>query len=179
MSLQKSPSGWSFVEVILVMALVGIAIPPTLYLFGISLKEDSHTGNRLQALGLANSLMAEISQRRFQESALAPGNGIDATEESGFDRRAFDDIDDYQIFQASWGALSPPRDESGNALVNYSAFSQTVSVTNVDPVTAGPTARANTDAAAEGTTDFKLVTVTITWDQGQRTLSLHKIFANR
>lgn len=127
--------------------------------------------------------MAEISGRRFRESASAPGNGPESGEIAGSDRSQFNDVDDYAAFQqdslyhTAWGKLTPPRDQKGNTLTNFSAFSQYVTVNNVLDPTLGPTARASYTTQTQGSTNFKLVTVEISWDSGRRKVTLHKVFA--
>ncbi len=177
--------GFNLIEVLLALTIFGIAVPSIGALFSFAYKEESDNTRRTQALFLAESLMSEISQRRFRESAVAPGNGPDAGEISGSDRRNFDDIDDYSIFSkdssysVQWGALSPPQDESGTALTDFSMFKQYVEVSNVSSPSAGPTARTDYNSQTEGTTDFKMVKITISWDNGLRKVNLFKVFARQ
>jgi len=181
----KHAMGFTLIEVMLTLTLFAIGIPVAAYLFSVAFKEEQGTSLHTQAAFLAAELMDEISQRRFRESTLLPGNSPDAGELSALDRRNFNDIDDYSIFsedipgQNAWGALTPPRDEAGNSLSNYSKFSQWVQIQNILPPTSGPTVRASYSIQTEGTTDFKLVTVKISWDSGKRDVTLYKVFAKQ
>lgn len=193
--MTRLTKGYSLIEIMLAITILAIAIPAVGYVFSLAFREESDTSLESQAVFLANSLLNEISERRFKESAASPGNGPDNGEISGVDRRNFDDIDDYaafqkdSIYQTAWGRLSPPLDESGTAMNSFSKFSQYAEVINVAPPTSGPTARNNFDAKNEGSTDFKLVTVEISWDptikigiawdwsSARRKVTLYKIFA--
>lgn len=169
-------SGFNLIELIAAMGVLAISIPAIVSLFAVAFGQEAHTANHTRALFLARSLMSEIAQRRFREDAGAPGNGADSGEVTTFDRRAFDDIDDYAQFQI-WGPLKPPRDESGNALATFSDLTQNVEVTNIAAPLPGPAPRINYTAVPAGTTDFKLVKVSISWDQGKRHVDLHRIIA--
>ena len=174
-----SRRGLSLIEMTVTLAFLSISMPAVGYLFGLGVKEDSHNSAEAQAYFLANALMNEISRHRFRESAAAPGNGPEVGELAGFDRRNFDDIDDYQAFQSTWtGGLTPPRDEAGAVMAGFSQFKQEVEVYNIPNVPAGPGSR-STAKVGDGTTDFKVVTVRVSWDRGARRINLAKIFALR
>jgi len=166
-------SGYTLVEIIAAITVMGIAFPAIAYMFSATAMVDSDVNVSTQAYFLANSLMSEISERRFWQSPSLPGNGPDAGEVNGYNRLGFNDIDDYAAFK-TWGKLNPPRDESGNIIPNSSMYSQYVTVVNVNPPGANGQSRSLT-AVADGTTDFKLVTVTISWNRGS--YSLQKVFA--
>lgn len=175
--------GLNLIEVMLAIVIFATAIPSIGYVFGTAFKQELENSEHTQAVMLAESLLNEISTRAFYESAASPGNCVDAGEENGMDRRSFDDIDDYAIFSkdcgasSRWGLLSPPRDEAGNTLTDYARFSQSVEVYNIKAPTDGPTARLDYDAEPEGTTDFKMVLVTISWNNGKNNVKLYKVFA--
>lgn len=175
--------GLNLIEVMLAIVIFATAIPSIGYVFGTAFKQEQENAEHTQATFLATGLLSEISTKAFYESGVAPGNCFDVGEESGFDRREFDDIDDYAIFSrdcgvsAQWGAQNPPRDEAGNSLTDYSKFSQSVEVYNIQPPTIGPTARADYSPAPDGTTDFKMVVVTISWNTGKNNVKLYKVFA--
>jgi prepilin-type N-terminal cleavage/methylation domain-containing protein len=169
-------AGFALIELIGALAILAIGLPAIAYTFAVSLKTDSTSNSGLQAHFLANALINEISQRRFRESAAAPASGPEAGEVSGYDRRLFDDISDYNIFQTNWGALSPPRDETGAELANFANFTQYVDVININPPGAAAANRSFA-SVSDGSTDFKLVTVTITWEQGRKSVRQSKVFA--
>lgn len=175
--------GLNLIEVMLAIVIFATAVPAIGYVFGTAFKQEFENSQHTVAVNLASALMDEISTRAFYESAMAKGNCSDAGELNGYDRRAFNDIDDYTIFSkdcgatTAWGALSPPRDEAGNLLSDFSKFSQFVQVYNIKTPTAGPTARTDYAVEADGTTDFKMVIVTISWDGGKNSVKLYKVFA--
>ena len=175
----RSEWGFNFIEIILALVLFSISIPAIVQIFSVAFKQEAGSTMQSQALFLAHSLMEEISTKRFQESGAFPGNALEAGEGTGYDRRNYDDVDDYAVFEDSdpkWNPLSPPKDESGLNLNAYSGFQQEVTVTNVSNPTSGPTARADYVAQTAGTTNFKLVKVKISWDVGNQSVSLYKIF---
>lgn len=169
--------GFNLIELTVTLAFSSIALPALAYLFGVGVREDSHNSSVAQAYFLATGLMSEISKRRFRESVADPGNGVEAAEENGFDRRGFDDIDDYQIFSTKWNAIAP-RDEAGNPLSDYGQFKELVEVYNIANVPAGPATRSFA-AVQAGTTEFKVVKVIVSWDNGTRSIVTSKVFAYR
>jgi prepilin-type N-terminal cleavage/methylation domain-containing protein len=173
---RSTQSGFSLIELIGAIAVLAIGLPAVAYTFMISMGTESNNNEGLQAQFLANSLLNEMSQRRFRESAANPAGGPSAGEISGYDRRAFNDISDYRIFSTTWGALTPPRDELGNPYNDYPQFSQYVQVINIAAPGAGAANRSFA-AVTDGSTDFKLVTVTIAWEQGRKSISQSKVFA--
>ena len=171
-----SKKGMSLIEMISAMAVAAIALPALAYLFNIAFLSSSENIKKTQAYFLANGLMNVISERRFKESAVKAGNGPDSGEVSQYDRRLFNDIDDYHQFKLVWGELSPPRDESGNAMNNFSEFTQYVEVNNVAAPSLGFGNRSFASVLA-GSTDFKLVMVTIKSSKSKESVSIYKIFA--
>ncbi len=174
----SSRRGFTLIEIILAIAVLAIGLPAVCYMYAVAMAVDSDNVKGNQAFYLANALMNEISLRRFRESAAAPGNGPDTGETNGYDRRGFDDIDDYNIFKLTWNELKPPRDETGASMTDYADFGQYVEVVNIAaPGTSGsgPASR-STAAVADGSTDFKMVTVRITWQGGKRSVYLSKVF---
>ncbi len=171
----RSVSGFSLLEVATAILVAGIGLPAIAYMFTTAMVAGSDQGLSEQAFFLANSLMNEISERRFKESSDFPGNGAENGEVSGYSRSNFNDIDDYNVFNASWGPLSPASDRSGAAISGYGGFSQWVSVVNI-PIPSAPGVGSFT-SVTDGSTDFKLVTVKISWNGGHREVVLKKIFA--
>lgn len=168
-------SGFNLIEIVLALVLFAVAVPAVGHLFAVAYQQEAENTNQGQAIFLATALMDEISERRYRESSASATNCVDAGEISGFDRTGFDDVDDYAIFESAcgatnaWNALNPPRDEAGNSLADYSKFSQNVSIYNVSPPSMDPVAAASTD--------FKMVTVTISWNNAKSSIQIHKLFA--
>jgi len=167
--------GLILIELTVALMVLAIGLPALAQLLSVVIEQDAEAGDSLKAHFLATSLMSEISRRRFRESSAAPGNGVDAGEEQDFVRSNFDDLDDYAIFKDKWVEVTPPRDEAGNLMTNYSGFSQKVEVFNIAAPTAGQQSR-SLAAVAAGSTDFKLVTVTISWRNGKRSVQVAKVF---
>jgi hypothetical protein len=76
---------------------------------------------------LAESLMAEIARRQYEDPDGTVAFGIEAGEGTG-NRADFDDIDDY----SGWSA-SPPTAQDGTVLTDTSGWSRNVAVAWVDP----------------------------------------------
>jgi len=181
---RRQSLGFSLLEVLLAISIFALSVPAVGYLYGLAFREEAETTDMTQATFLAQALVQEISQRRFKESVAAPGNGPDTGEISGISRALFDDIDDYNAyaknsaFHTAWGAISPPVDENGSALTDFAKFSQYVDVINIADITLGPSTRSDYTLKADGSTQFKLVTVKISWNAGKRDVTYHKIFGS-
>lgn len=171
----RDKRGFTLLEMTTSLAVLGVGLPAISMMLSVALQQDVQAGKENRARYLANALMSEISQRRFRESSTNKGNSIDTGEESGWVRTAFDDIDDYTVF-TTWGSINPPRDEVGNVITGFDEYSQSVSVVNVPAPTALAQSRTLSTVTA-GSTDFKLVTVTISWDAGRRQVVAEKVFA--
>ena len=167
--------GFSLIELVATMFVLSLGLPAIAYMYTVALLVDADTIHRGKANFLANSLMNEISSRRFRESATAPGNGPDSGEVSGYDRRNFNDIDDYNEFKTDWGILSPPRDETGTSLTDYSEYAQYVEVVNIAPPSSDLTTRSFA-AVDDGSTDIKLVTVKVYWNKNKNFVAVQKVF---
>ena len=116
MEKRKNRQGMSLVELLVALAILGIALVPLLSLFVQALKSGEHSNRRTIALNLVRDLQEEIRSKAFMEPdppTLATGvspyfpNGTSisfgceectsATFVDGTDKRntKFDDIDDY------------------------------------------------------------------------------------
>lgn len=172
----KSARGFTLLEMVMSLAILATGLPAIAMMMVVALQQDRQIGQETQARYLANSLLSEISQRRFRESTSERGNGVETGEADGWVRTAFDDVDDYAIFTETWAAVSPPRNEAGEVITGFEAFTQRVSVVNVPAPTVDDQVRALT-SVGEGSTDFKLVTVTISWEGDRRSVIAEKLFA--
>ena len=115
--------------------------------------------DRAAASALAERLLAEVVQSRFQEPSGATALGPDAGETS---RAAFDDVDDYDNWQAS-----PPRGRDGSTFDGYAGWKLKVKVRHVLP--GDPNAESSTP------TGLKRVRVTVGTPGGIE----HEMFALR
>lgn len=172
---RKNIAGYSLIEVATAMVIMSLAFPAIAFMLAAANETDSDVNSSTTAYFLASSLMNEISERRFWQSPSFPGNGPEAGEVTpgSYSRMLFNDIDDYNYFKTTWGAVSPPHDELGNVLNQYQMFSQYVSVVNIAPPDPNGGTRSYA-AVGDGSTDSKLVTVTIAWNRGNYTIQ--KVF---
>lgn len=101
--------------------------------------------------------MEEILSKSFEDPDGASGSF--GTEEAS--RADYDDVDDYDGLD-----VCPPQDSQGSALSGYAGFRTQVTVENVPAATPGGAAQ------ADGSTNFKRVTVTVSSEDGSSTVQL-------
>ncbi len=175
---RKKQRGFNLVEVLATVVVVSLGMPAIAVMYSTAFVVDSDNSARTQGTYLGNALMNEISQRRFMESVAFPGNGAETGEviNGSYDRRNFDDIDDYEQFAANggWGRITPPQDEAGVSLTNFPGYSQYVHVFNVAPPNANGVISLN--SVTSGTTDLKMVQVEIQWAAGHQSVTVKKLF---
>ncbi len=99
---------------------------------------------------LAEALMAEILQQRYQEPDGTPAFGCE-TGEATSQRSAYDDVDDYN----GWSA-GPPRARDGSPLVNSAGWRRSVTVERIDPI--------DTEEVRTVETGAKRITVTAAYE---------------
>ncbi len=152
--LHRDERGFTLIDLILVIIIVAIAIPPMLALF-IQMVSGSTFGVTVsRANALASTLREEIQSKKWDESAPPPS--LILGPETGESRAIFDDVDDFDGLDES-----PPRDSQGAILAGFTGFRQQVSVcyvTNTD-----------FDTCIGGPTMYKQVTVTVTGPEGRTT----------
>lgn len=155
-------AGFTFVECLLALIILAVALAPLLLCFPLGAKEGRLARKMTIATDLAEDLMDEIKKMAFEEPGV-PGSfgreGGESTPRNGtVDANDFDDVDDYD----EWKIESPPEDMDGNlgdgagGRPDYRGFTRKVEVINV---TEGDL---NTEApGGDGSTDFKRVKVTV------------------
>lgn len=142
------------VDLILVIIIVAIAIPPMMTLF-IQVVSGSTFGVTVsRANALASTLREEIQSKKWDESAPPPS--LILGPETGETRAAYDDVDDFDGLDES-----PPRDSLGAILASFTGFRQQVSVCYVS--------NTDFDTCIGGPTMYKQVTVTVTDPEGRAT----------
>ena len=162
--------GFSMVEVVLSIVLVGLTFVVAMNLAGMSGAGRASTNQRNQARILAQQLLAEILAQDYVDSDVAEsiitairtnGGAIVATNSEGFgpgsaeaatgNRSLFDDVDDY----LGWSA-SPPQEKDGTVMTNLARWGRSVNVQRLVPTT----------LLASLTQDrgIKRITVTVTRD---------------
>lgn len=174
---------YTLVEIMIAMVVLILGLIPLVKLIGDSLVATSDLGSRSVANELAQDLMEEIKQRKWDETSVLTSStttpsainttiSMDAGE-SAANKTTFDDIDDYNALQAGTAFEEhPPRDASNTAMLQYSKFTRSVTVRYMR-FTAGTPATFTvepTDAGmgttAPGRTDYKQITVKVSWTSG-------------
>jgi len=168
--LINNQRGFSLVEVTMALGFLAIVLVPLseMYLSGYEGTDD--VGDFDQAFNLAQDMMEEITSKAFEDPT--GGAGTFGTEEVS--RINFDDVDDYD----GYGPNTPPLDINGNTMNEYAGISRSVTVTNVVDVSEVNIPRVNLTAQTDGSTDFKHVVVTISWDNGLQSETLERIVSN-
>lgn len=162
-------AGLTLIEVTIAMAVLAVLLVPLCSMFLSSYEGSDYIGQFDQAFNLAQDLMEEITSQAFEDPDA--GAGSFGTEEAA--RLDFDDVDDYD----NYGPHNPPLDSAGSALVDYSAFTRRVTVVNVTDLSVLNMPRGTLTPQADGSTEFKLITVTVQWNDGQQSQILEKVTA--
>ena len=121
--------------------IVGMLAVATLNSLGAATRSADSIGNRAVASGLADELLSEIIQQAYSDPDGAAVFGHESGESSA-PRSAFDDVDDFD----SWNA-SPPQYRDGTAIPNRTDWRQKVQVTWIVP--SNPTQTSATDQGAK------------------------------
>ncbi len=161
--LHRDERGFTLVDLILVIIIVAIAIPPMLTLFIQMVSGSSFGVSVSRANALASTLREEIQSKKWDDSSDVPGTPPSSIlgPETGESRMGppgadFDDVDDFDGLDES-----PPRDSQGGILAGFTGFRQQVSVCYV--------ANTDLDTCLGGPTMYKQVTVTVTDPEGRTT----------
>lgn len=152
--LHRDERGFTLIDLILVIIIVAIAIPPMLTLFIQAVSGSTFGVTVSRANALASTLREEIQSKKWDESAPPPS--LILGPETGESRATFDDVDDFDGLDES-----PPRDSQGAILAGFTGFRQQVSVCYV--------ANTDFDTCIGGPTMYKQVTVTVTGPEGRTT----------
>jgi MSHA pilin protein MshD len=152
--LHRDERGFTLIDLILVIIIVAIAIPPMLTLFIQAVSGSTFGVTVSRANALASTLREEIQSKKWDESAPPPS--LILGPETGESRVTYDDVDDFDGLDES-----PPRDSLGAILAGFTGFRQQVSVCYV--------ANTDFDTCIGGPTMYKQVTVTVTDPEGRAT----------
>lgn len=144
--------GLTLIEVVASTMIVSLMAVAALNALGAATKAANSIGNRAVAAGLADELMSEIMMQAYSDPDGSPVFGHESGESTTL-RSAFDDVDDYD----GWNA-SPPQYRDGTVIPDRTNWRQRVSVNYVVPTNLTQTS--NTDQGA------KRIHVTIEY-QGQ------------
>src|SRR6476659_8144751 len=133
--------GLTLIEVVAATMIVGLMAVAALNALGAATKSANSIGNRAIAAGLADELMSEILMQSYSDPDGSPVFGHESGESSSV-RSAFDDVDDYD----GWNA-KPPQYRDGTVIPDRTDWRQRVSVTYVTP--SNPTQTSATDQGAK------------------------------
>jgi prepilin-type N-terminal cleavage/methylation domain-containing protein len=125
-----SPAGFTLVEVVLSMLIVGLVIVAAIETVGAAIRTQTITHDRARAMLLAQDLMNEILQQAYQEPIETPiVFGREASEPVGpaVPRTAFDDVDDYHNWNTT-NTRFPPQARDGTPLEGFEGWSRSVVV---------------------------------------------------
>ncbi len=150
-------SGFTLVEIILVVIVAAIAFPPIMMLFTEMVRRGADANLIGTASRLAEDLMEEIRTRKWDETSPDGGGRTSSPSavlgaETGEARASYDDVDDF----AAITNQSPPRDAVNALMEGFSGYARTVAVEYVDDGL----------APAAGATDHKKITVTVSCAAG-------------
>jgi prepilin-type N-terminal cleavage/methylation domain-containing protein len=143
--------GLTLAEVVISLMILAVAVTAGVQALGSFSVGGMAWQDRSTAIELANALMAEIDSLPFADPAGSSTIGLESGETPG-DRSTFDDIDDYD----GWDAC-PPKDKTNAEMSAYGGFRQQVSV-------AFDNSLSTATGVAFAAGNFKKITVTISKD---------------
>lgn len=123
----RRSAGFSLIEVVISTMLVGLVLVGAVQALGGLVRGRASVAELDRAKVLATDLLAEVLENEYADPDEPPVFGAESSENSAT-RAAFDDIDDFQ----SWDA-TPPVDRAGAALANGAGWRRKVVVDYVDP----------------------------------------------
>jgi len=141
---------FSLLEAVVSTLLVGLLLVAAMRTAGSSARASLANAHYAAAVLLAESLMSELLALPYADPDGSSVFGPEGAENTG-DRSAFDDVDDYQ----GWNA-SPPQESDGTPLAGYDGWRRTVSVVYLQPN--------NLAATSASDTGVKRITVTVQHD---------------
>jgi type II secretory pathway pseudopilin PulG len=133
----------SLVEVVAATMIVGLMTVAALNSLGAAAASSKSISNRALALGLADELMAEIQLKSYKDPNSTPAFGLE-TGEAASPRSAFDDVDDYHLWNQS-----PPVYSDGTVMPERSDWRHKAVVDYVQPASPTLGTVGNTDQGAK------------------------------
>jgi len=143
-----APRALTLAEAAVSTVIVGVLLVAALQTVGAVKTSAARTQDRDRGVLLAQELMSEILQQAYQEPTDAPLFGPEPPESSA-SRAVYDDVDDYN----GWDA-SPPQDKAGAVRAELAGWRQTVAVAWV--------AAGDLTTATGKETGLKRIVVTVT-----------------
>ncbi len=157
----RKKNGFTLLELILVIVVLAVGLTGTLLAFTQGTQNSSYSQNTAVATVLAQDLMEEIRSKCWDQTATPPPCGVptgySAIGPDGVETRAtYNDVDDFNALSVTGN--TPPQNSQGAAMpAAYAIFTQKASACYV----------AKTDLnkclIAPATSDYKKITVTISW----------------
>jgi MSHA pilin protein MshD len=131
---KRLQGGFTLVEIIVAMVLIGIALAGVLSVFIVTTRSSADPMQRQQTLLIAEAYLEEILPKRFYDPDTS--NVCPAAEGS---RSSYDNVCDYNSLNQA------PTDQFGNAIAGLSGYNVQVAVTrdgtvNLNGLTNGPAA---------------------------------------
>jgi MSHA pilin protein MshD len=142
-----SPGGFTLIEATISIVVVALMLGAALNTAGAARARQATNETRARATWLAQSMMTEVLEKPYTDPSGLSLLGIDLGE-SQANRSTLDDVDDYDGISES-----PPKNSDGAAMVEYSGWTRTVTVSNVQASDFSTTALFETN--------YKVITVTV------------------
>ena len=144
LAARSSRRGFTIIELVIVIVVLGIAIPPLLYTISDTLTKNVKVRTIQTASVLGRGLMEEILSKRYDVNASSPwSNPLGPA--VGETRATYNDVDDFDGF-------------TENPISGFPGYSSSVTVYYVDPDTTG----LNTaEPDSSNTLDYKRIDVVI------------------
>ncbi|MFQ5456225.1 MAG: prepilin-type N-terminal cleavage/methylation domain-containing protein [Nitrospirota bacterium] len=145
----KDTKGFTLIELIMIIVVLSIAIPPLLLYFIQGVRDSSDAQLLTQSIFLAQDIIEEAKSKKWDEnSPVPPGNYSTSLGSDGETRITYDDMDDYNNLN-----ITPPQDSQGNPISGFNNFTQAATVCYV----------ANTDlnTCIGGQSNYKKISVTV------------------
>lgn len=120
----RSRHGLSLIEVAMSTLLVGLILVTSLKSVGSVIRHRATTADDSRALWLAQDLMNEILENKYDDPDAPPIFG--AEELTG--RDTWDDVDDFHLWDKT-----PPEERDGTVIPNLTGWRRDVTVAYVDP----------------------------------------------
>lgn len=168
-SVSHSPKSFTLIELILVVVVIGIAMPPLFLLFCELMESSAGSGTRSTAYQLAQDIMEEIKTKRWDETTPIDGGATNTPSTIGPDgelRADYDDVDDYNSITDQ----NPPHDAGGIPLADFSRFTRSVTVAYVEY---NEGLNQFDEVVSSG---YKRVTASVSWEDGS--IEINTIVAN-
>ena len=122
--------GFTLIEVMIATILIGLAVAALVGANGAHTMVND-AGARLST---AEFLMEQIRELTTSLPVVDPEDDTSFGAESGeSDPNQYDDVDDYDGSDSNGTVFSPPIDATGTSLSIFDNYSQTITVTKIDP----------------------------------------------